>query len=308
MHVAVYGAGALGCVYGVRLAARTSTTVSFVVRAHRVAERTPLVIERVGEEKAETIDEPRRVAAIPDDADVVLLAVGTEDLEAIRPVLEASPAPIVVLTPMMPREWRAMKDAFGDRVHAAMPNVVSYVNEERRIRYWLAPAPNRIDEPRASASGDIVRELARTLGAAGLRTHLEMGVHEKNPATTVCFVPLGMGVAIAGGLEALAKNDVVLDLCRRACREGAALAQRIGRPETMAQLASIVASQLALRAIVGWLSWRSPETLHYVDVHFGRKLVDQHRRMADAMVELAAEKSVPHEAIAEVARRLREIA
>lgn len=306
MHVAVYGAGALGCVYGVRLAARTSTTVSFVVRPHRVVESDPLLIERVGEPDAESIVAPRRTATIPDDADVVLLAVGTEDLDAIRPVLEASRAPMVVLTPMMPREWRAMRAAFGERVHAAMPNVVSYVNDAKRIRYWLAPAPTRIDEPRAGAEGEVVRELARALTEAGLRTRLELGVHETNPATTVCFIPLGMGVALAGSVEALATSGPLLEVTRRACSEGAVLSRRIGRPEAFAPLASIVASRPALRAVVGWLGWRSPETLHYVDVHFGVKLVRQHREMADAMVELAAEKGVPHEAIAEIARLLAE--
>lgn len=306
MHVAVYGAGALGCVYGVRLATRARVTVSFVVRKHRVDEREPFAITRIGDESAEAIAEPHRVSAIPDDADVIVLAVGTEDLEAIRPTLEASAAPIVVLTPMMPREWNAMRAAFGERVLAAMPNVVSYVTDEKRIRYWLAPAPTRIDEPRAK-HGDTIRAFATALSEAGLRGRLEMAVHETNPATTVCFIPLGMGVALAGGLEALAKNDVLLELARRACREGSVLARRIGVPEPFAPLASVVASSFALRTLVGLLTWRSPEVLHYVDLHFGAKLVAQHRDMAKAMEELALEKGVPHEAIAEIARRLSEL-
>ncbi|MBS2013320.1 MAG: hypothetical protein JST00_10560 [Deltaproteobacteria bacterium] len=305
MHVAVYGAGALGCVYGVRLAMRTGTTVSFVVRPRRVSERAPFVIARVGERTTESIEEPRRTSEIPSDADLVLLAVGTEDLEAIRPTLAASAVPIVVLTPMMPSEWRAMRDAFGDRVLAAMPDVVSYVNDEGIVRYWLAPAPTRIDEPRASSKdADVVRALARELTEAGLDGRLELGVHEINPATTVCFVPLMMGVALAGCLEALAKDAELLDLSRRGCREGAELARRIGRPEPFAPFASLVALDLPMRALVRLLGWRSPEALHYVDVHFGSKLVAQHQRMAAAMVDLAVEKGVPHEALAEIAQRL----
>lgn len=307
MHVAVYGAGALGCVYGVRLASRARTTVSFVVREHRVSEREPFLIEHAGRTDAETIVHPLRTSTVPADADVILLAVGTGDLEAIRPTLEASSAPIVVLTPMMPHEWDAMRTTFGERALAAMPNVVSYVNDAKRIRYWLAPAPTRIDEPRAK-HGDTIRALATALSEAGLRGRLELAVHETNPATTVCFIPLGMAVALAGGLEALARNDVLLDLSRRACREGSALARRIGKPETFAPFASVVASGPALRTLVRWLAWRSPEVLHYIDLHFGAKLVAQHRDMAKAMEELAIEKDVPHEAIAEIARRLADTA
>ncbi len=308
MHVAVYGAGALGCVYGVRLATRTSTTVSFVVRPKRVSERTPIAIEPAAGGDREEIVEPVRVSRIPEDADVVLLAVGTEDLEAIRPVLDASAAPIVVVTPMMPKDWRAMRTAFGARVLAAMPNVISYLNEANVVRYWLAPQPTRIDEPRAGGHGDVVRELATTLDRAGLSTRLELAVHETNPATTVCFIALGMGIALAGGLEALAANGPVLDLVRAACSEGVDLARRIGRPDPAATLAPILAYGPVLRLVLRLLAWRSPEALHYADAHFGTKLVVQHREMAVTMAELAREKGTPSEALAALAARLAEIA
>jgi len=310
MHVAVYGAGALGSVYGVRLALRTTASVTFVVRAARVAERAPIVIERVKDvrDRREELAAPVRAGAIPGDADVILLAVGTEDLEAIRPVLDASSAPILVLTPMLPADYARMRAAFGFRVLAAMPAVVSYGRDDGVVRYWMPPAPTRIDEPRAGDHGEIVRATASLLNDAGLATHLELGVHEVNPATTVCMIPIGMAVGLAGGMEALADDALLLALTARACREGVELSHRIGRAEAGARIGPLLATPLAMRVLVASLRRLSPEALFYLDEHFGRKLRPQHRLMAHAMVELAVAKNVGHAAIRELATRLDEAA
>jgi ketopantoate reductase len=310
MHVAVYGAGALGSVYGVRLAARTSASVTFIVRPPRVSERAPIVIERVKDvrDRREQIAVPARAAQIPGDADVILLAVGTEDLEAIRPVLDASSAPILVLTPMLPADYARMRDAFGPRVLAAMAGVVAYARGDGVVRYWVPPAPTRIDEPRAGGHGDVVRALCAMLDQAGLSAHLELGVHEANPATTVCMIPMGMAVGLAGGMEALAKDALLLALTARACREGVELSRRIGRAEAGALLGPLLATPLAMGAIVALVRRLSPEGLFYVDEHFGRKLRSQHRVMARAMVDLAIAKNVGHAAMDELATRLDEAA
>lgn len=310
MHVAVYGAGALGSVYGVRLAARTTASVTFVVRAARAKERSPIVIERVKDvpDRREVIEAPARSATIPGDADVILLAVGTEDLDAIRPVLDASSAPILVLTPMLPADHARMRAAFGARVLAAMPGVVAYARGDGVVRYWLPPAPTRIDEPRAGDDGDVVRSLSALLDDADLATHLELGVHETNPATTVCMIPIGMAVGLAGGMKALSDNAPLLALTSRACREGVELSHRIGRAEAGARLGPLLATPLAMRGVVAALERFSPEGLFYVDEHFGRKLLAQHRAMAHAMVALALVKDVGHAAIAELATRLDEAA
>lgn len=306
MKVAVYGAGALGSVYGVRLAARARTDVCFVVRPAKVTLREPLVIESVKKNERETIDVPDRVAAIPGDADVVLLAVGTEDLEAIRPVLEARDVPIVVLTPMLPRDWNRMRAAFGARVLAAMPNVVSYARKDDNVvRYWLPPAPTRIDEPRRQ-SDIAVRELARRLAEAGLRTNLELGVHEKNPATTVAWIPIAMAFAVAGSADALAKDESLLSLTTRACREGASLGKRLGNMEPWAAFSPVIAAPWALRAWLGLLPRISPEALFYSEEHFARKLAAQHRVMIREMIDLAREKRVSCDAFQELAQRLGE--
>ncbi|HEY8074242.1 MAG TPA: hypothetical protein VIF62_09035, partial [Labilithrix sp.] len=296
----------------------TKTSVTFVVRPARVASRDPIAIERVKDDLRETIDAPVRAAATPPDADVILLAVGTEDLDAIRPLVQGD-APIVVLTPMLPKEWRRMRDTFGDRVLAAMPSFVAYARPEVRgdaaadsakrretsvVRYWLPPVATRIDEPRAGARGDAVRELARDLETAGISARFELGVHETNPATTLCAIPIAMGVALAGGLDALARDEALVAIVSRACSEGAAIARTVGRPEPPVLLAPILARALPLRIAAAAARRLSPESLHYLDEHFGKKLRAQHVFMAREMAAIAEERSLAHDAIDNLAARL----
>jgi 2-dehydropantoate 2-reductase len=304
MHVAVIGAGALGAVYGVRLATRTKTSVTFVVRPARVASTDPLVIELVRGDLRETLASPARAAAVPADADVVLLAVGTEDLDAIRAPLVTTHAPIVVLTPMLPRDHARMRGVYGDRVLAALPSVVSYTRSDGVVRYWLPPVATRIDEPRAGGHADAVRALAASLTEAGLPARLELGVHETNPATTVCFIPLGMALSLAGSLDALARDAELVDLARRACAEGVALGRSIGRPEIVGPLSPLVARPLLLGAAARVLRRFSPEAVFYAEEHFGRKLRAQHLVMAREMRALAAEKGVAHAAIDALAAKI----
>lgn len=307
MKVAVFGAGALGSVYGVRLAKMGGVDVTFVVRPARAASTEPIVIERVRGDARDELREPSRVATVPPDADVVLLAVGTEDLDAIAAPLGESGAPIVILTPMLPQNWERVRAAFGQRAYAAMPNVAAYTRaSDGIVRYWHLPAATKIDEPRPGAEGEgAVRELARALSRAKLRGKLELGVHETNPATTVSFIPIAMGLAIAGSARALAEDEALLSLITRACREGLSLSRRIGQAEVWTALTPALAAPWAMRAWLGALGRLSEEAVFYAEEHFGRKLRDQHRVMIREMVELAADKRLPHGALDELQAALR---
>jgi ketopantoate reductase len=308
VKVAILGAGALGVLYGVRLACHGGADVAFVVRRSRVAEDTPFTVERVGRRggvrSSDTIDAPTRTEIVPGDADVILLAVGTEDLEALERPLGDSEAPIVILTPMLPRDWARVRKAFGERAHAAMPPVAAYVRKDGIVRYWLAPAPTRIDEPRSNApSRAAVEELAASLSRAGLRARLDLGVHERNPATTVCLIPIGMALALAGSVEALEADDALLALTQRACREGVRFAARIGEPEPFAPLAPVFAAPWALRLGFDFLRWLSPEAIFFAEEHFGRKLKAQHAAMIGELARFAEEKGLPCDAFLELGRR-----
>ncbi len=309
MKVSVFGAGALGAVYGVRLAVRGGVDVSFVVRPSRVHETTPIVIERVRGGSREEISAPVRGAAVAGDADVVLLAVGTEDLEALHGPLASSSAPIVVLTPMLPNDWTRVRSAFGERVYAALPSVVAYTRRpDGVVRYWTPPVPTRIDEPRGNSPDlEVIGELAAALSRSGLRARLELGVHETNPATTVSFIGIGMVIALAGSVGALLRDDALLELATSACRDGVRLAHRIGTPDPWARMAPAIAAPWALRTWLGALGRISPEALFYAEEHFGRKLLAQHVVMIDEMIALARQKGLPHASFAEIGARLRQL-
>ncbi|MBX3233733.1 MAG: hypothetical protein KIT84_09305 [Labilithrix sp.] len=300
MHVAVFGAGALGLVYGVRLATRTSTSVTFVVRPARVTETAPYAIESAWSGKRETLEAPVRAATVPPDADVVLLCVGTEDLDALAGPLASSSAPIVVVTPMMPQDWRRIRGVYGDRVLAAFPTMSSYVRKaDGVVRYWLLPSPTLIDEPRPPSAP--IDELVGALNRAGVWTKLALGVHESNPATTVGFIPIGMGLCVAGSGDALVADEELCALVARAVDEGGRLAHRIGKPELFSVFFPVVASRWALKL---WLRALPAEARFFAEDHFGRKIADQHRVMIRQMIELAIEKQLPHEALDQLAIRL----
>lgn len=305
MHVAVIGRGALGSVYGARLALRARAGVTWVVRPKRVAEAAPIVIERVRGDRREEVATPRLAARVPEDADVVLLTVPTNDLEGIASLLAGVSAPVVLLTPMLPGEWQKVRAALGERAFAAMANIAAYVREDGVTRYWHLPSPLRIDEPRrGSPHAHVVRELARALRDAGFRASLDLGVHERNPATTVSYIALGMAFAIAGSADALAADTALLELVYRACREGSDLGARLGAREPIATLTPILSSPLALRVGLAALRRLSPEGLRYAEAHFGVKLIAQNRLMIREMIALAKEKGTGHEALEEVERRL----
>jgi ketopantoate reductase len=301
MHVAVFGAGALGCVYGVRLAKRTATTVTFVVREKRAHSTDPLIIESAWPRgQRETLESPARAARVPADADVVLLCVGTEDLDALAGPLSTSQAPIVVVTPMMPQDYQRLRRVYGDRVLAAFPTMSSYVRKEDGVvRYWLLPAPNQIDEPRPPLP--VIDRLVDALNEAGIRTKLQLGVHESNPATTVGFIPIGMGMAIAGGADAMLDDEDVCALVARAVGEGTRLAHRIGAPEPFAAFFPILASRWAMRLFFGALP---AEARFFAEEHFGHKIAGQHKVMVRQMIELCEDKQLPHAALGEIERRL----
>lgn len=304
MHVAIVGAGALGVLHGVLLAARAGEDVTFVVRPARVSETTPFVLEAVRGGKRETIEAPRRAAVVPGDADVVLLAVGTEDLDGVREALGSSEAPIVVLTPMMPEDWRRVRSAFGERVLAAMPGVVAYVREDGVVRAWFPPRPTLVDEPRAGANGVAVHALVRSLREAGLPVDLQLGVHETNPATTVGFIGIAMAISLAGSVAGLVEDEELLALAVRSAHEGREIGHRIGRADPLAAIGAAVVTPLALRLFFAGLRRFSPEAVFYAEEHFGRKLRRQHVVMAREIAELAAAKGAPSGAYAELARRL----
>ncbi len=307
MHVAILGAGALGRVYGARLAMRAPVEVSFVVRPAMLHENAPFLLERVDDrDDVLRLESPARVSDIPAHADVVLVCVRAEQLDddlvkllACRPTI-----PTVMLTPMMPGDYERMRTLLGPRVIAAMPGVVAYVRDDGVVRYWVPrTAPTLIEEQRPV--NEAVTELERMLTRAGLHTKTELGVHESNPATTVTFIPIAMALDVGGGVDALLDDEALLDVALRAASEGLELAHRIGKVATWASLLTKFVSRATLKIGIGIAKQKAPEAIFYAEMHFGRKLHAQNVAMAEAIVRLAEEKGTPHAALAELRDRLK---
>ena len=304
MHLAIVGAGALGCVYGARLT-KKGAGVTLVVRPARVGETKKLRFERVD------VDEhlewaPERAAAIPGNADVVMVCVRNEQLDdALLALLAAAPeVPVVVMTPMLPQDFARMQKALGERVLSGMPGVVAYENAHGAIRYWLPrSADTLIEETRPTP--EIVAELVREIDGAGIAARLELGVHELNPATTVSFLPLVFALDLAGTVDALLEDSALVDLALRGKDEGADLAHTIGRVAGWAGLLLKFAGHMTLKIGIGLARRSSPEAFAYVEEHFGHKLHVQNVAMAEKIVALAEEKGTPREALGELAARLK---
>jgi hypothetical protein len=310
MHVAIIGMGALGRVYGARLIAYGGTSVTFVGRHARAnAATAPFHITRIDGDGAKNELTPTIDVGVPAHADVVLVCVRVEQLDdAFDRLLEAVPTvPVVMLTPMLPHDMERLTQAHGARIRAAMPGVVAYLDPQGDCRYWLPKvAPTLIDA--APPIPTAVAELVRALAAAGFGGKLELGVHESNPATTLSFIPLAMGVDAAGSVDQLLADRALLKIALDAVDEGLVLARRIGRTPAWLDLLTRFAGPIALKVGIGITRSRAPEALRYIDEHFGRKLHAQNVVMARAIVALADEKGTRAEALRELLARLEQSA
>ena len=309
MHVAILGAGALGVVFGVRLALVGSVDVSFVTRHGGAAGGGRLRIERVDDDgEVLELATPEWSTTIPPQVDVVLVCVRAEQIDAaLAAQLRAeagADVPIVVMTPMMPHTFERLRAELGPRVLAGMPGVVAYRSQPGAFRYWLPRvASTMIDEPRPARAD--VDELVKRLDAAGITTKLALGVHESNPATTVTFMPLAFALDVAGGVDALLDDHDLLHLALDAAREGGELASRIGKPAAWAHLLVKFVGPHTLKMGIALARMRSAEAVRYVEEHFGHKLHAQNVVMGDAMLELAREKGTPFASMTALVARMK---
>ncbi|MFO0671034.1 MAG: 2-dehydropantoate 2-reductase N-terminal domain-containing protein [Polyangiaceae bacterium] len=307
MHVAVVGAGALGSVYGARIATRArDVRVSFVVRPSRVTDARPIVLERVDHPQDRiTLSAPVRVAAVPGDADVVLLAVSVNDLDdALLAALRASEAAIVVLTPLLPDDFERMSRTFEKRLLPAMPSVAGYTNDAGVVRYWLPKvATTLIEEPRPLVAA--VDTLVRAMHEAGIPTRFQIGTFGINAATTVTFLPLAFALDVAGSASALLGDRALLALALDGAREGRELGRMLGTPAPWAEMLTSFVGPTMLKIGVGLAERRSKEAVRYVEMHFGTKMHAQNVVMAEAIATLARTRGLPATALESLARRLR---
>jgi ketopantoate reductase len=305
LRVAIVGAGALGSVYGARLARFASCEVSVVARAP--APPTALRLERVEDGEVLRWEIPARVTVAPPDADVILAFVRYEQLESLPERVGAGAAPVVVMTPMMLEDHARLSAALPGRVLTGMPSVVSYQNDAGAIRYWLPQVATTFVEP-GSAGGRATDgpevELVKRLTRAEIGAKLAPDVLTRNVATTVSFIPLAMALDAAGSIDALFEDHALLSLAFHAADEGRELGRSVGKAEAWASTLLRFVGPLTLKVGVGVARSRAPEAVAYVEQHFGRKLHAQNVLMARRIVDLAVERGTPHEALSRLLERL----
>lgn len=310
MRISIVGAGALGRVYGVRLAAQ-GDDVTFVVRPERVHDVRPFLIEQVNSaDRRDTLERPRLAADIPADTEIVLVTVRFDQLapgpdlggdaaraagrRTVADLLRGGPAvPAVVLTPLMPPQRAALEDAAGRPITPAMPSVSGYLDDRGVVRYWIVGFTSTlIDEGDAPAERPLLDELARRLTSADVAARVERGVGAQNLATTIAFFPLIAAIDAGGGTRALLEDEGVLGAALEATRECAALADRLGDVAPWTRLLTRVIGPRTLRPGVALVRLLAPEALRFLDAHFGPKLRAQHLAMGAAIVALGHEHSV----------------
>jgi len=322
MHVAVVGAGALGRIYGARLCA-AGERVSFVVRPSRANDHTPIRIESVsGKPSGQTVvDYPIRVTEVPPEADVVLVTVRFDQLDGVTTdgkdlgglLAGLRRALIVVLTPLFPAQKQRLEANVGHSVISAMPGVSGYEDDRGVIRYWtpkltstLIDDPDRSVTPAARLSEErIVREqLARRLSEIGLPSRLERRVDRLNAATTVSFFPLIAAIAAGGGIDAALEDEELLELTMAAGEECDRLSRSIGKRASWANILTRFVGPFTLKAGVRLAKRSYPESVQFVDRHFGPKLHGQHIAMGQAISTLAKERGLETPALENMLRRL----
>lgn len=309
MHVIVLGAGALGRVYGARLAA-AGLPVSFLVRKSRMDETYSFVVEQVnGEKRRDVIERPKRIDSIPKDATLVLLAVRFDQIDRVRhdandelaEALRAGPAvPIVVVSPMLPQQLDGLKGVVGRRVVPAMPGVAGYiddVDDRGVVRYWATGiAPTLFDDDASGESHTLGRDalevLARRLTNDGLPTRFEKDVASLNAASTTAFFPLIAAIDAGHGVDGTLADKDLLDTALAAAKECEGLAKKIGKVAPWTQLLTRFAGPYTIKPGVSLARKVAPETVRFVEKHFGRKLHSQHLAMGDTIREIGREHGV----------------
>ena len=303
MHVIVLGAGALGRVYGARLAA-AGVAVSFLVRQSRIDEHHSFVVEQVnGDKRRDVIEKPRRITAIPQDATFVLLTVRFDQVDCIRhdpdnelaKLLLAGPTiPIVVMAPILHPQLDGLRSVVGRRVVSAMPGAAGYVDDvddRGVVRYWATGiAPTLFDDEAIGEGQPLVRDilevLARRLTNDGMPARIEKDVAGLNAASTTAFFPLVAAIDAGHGVDGVLNDKALLETALAAAKECETLAKKIGKVAPWTQLLTRFVGPYTLKPGITLARRVAPETVRFVEKHFGRKLHAQNLAMGETIREL----------------------
>lgn len=300
MRIAIVGAGALGRVYGVRLAL-AGEEVRFVVRPSRAASPEPFIVEQVnGERERHVLDHPNLVTGVPADSEVIVVAVhvdqvmgaeaGKDGAKVVELLAAAPNVPVVTLVPLFPAQLAALAAATKKTIVVGMPGVSGYIDERGTLRYWVPKAAVTFLDMRAQRTA--AEELARKLTRLHIPTQLEREVGALNAGTTIAFFPFTAALGIAGSVDAVLGNKELVHAVIDAARECEALAKKVGRVASWAQILSRFIGPFTLKPGVALARRIAPESVKFVETHFGAKLAGQRAVMGAAILEMGRERGM----------------
>jgi ketopantoate reductase len=316
MKIAILGVGALGSVYALRL-----SHVAPVTLVVRDLSRAPEIIH--GEKlvgaapNGDARTSPPATTSIPEEADVVLVTVRVDQLtDDLASTLASANGPsdriVVVLSPLLPERLKAMRAALGDRLVVAMPGVISYepdaeaTPKERRVRYWTPRSSPTVLEEREE--GDPRRQkihaLCEAMRAAQLPCEISNKVASTNAATTIAFFPILTGIAAAAGsIDRMLDDKKLLELGLAAAKETKALSKVVGDLPSWASLFFNFMSPWTVRAGIKLGRSRAPESITFLEKHFGTKLTGQNAAIFREIAAIAQQRGMKIDALRTLAER-----
>jgi ketopantoate reductase len=269
-----------------------------------MADRSAYVVEPLnGRRAALTLPQPQRVVRIPEDASLLLLAVRREQMdERLQGLLQDAPTvPLIALTPLLPESETRLAGLIQGPCLVALPTVAARTDGER-TQFFIPPFAKTLIESELGQP-EIVQQLVDTLNRAKLPCAWSRGVRRRNPATTIAFYPLTLGLSLAGSMDRFTRDGEVYPLTRKAVREALALAARIGPVTPPLRLALRFANATLLRLAMRTARLLAPAVTELLEEHFAVKLVAQHRVLGEEILELARQHGTHMPALASLLER-----
>jgi 2-dehydropantoate 2-reductase len=175
-----------------------------------------------------------------------------------------------------------------------MPGVSGYIDDREVVRYWVTSvATTLIEAPDPRADHAALEQLARRLTGADIPARIERDVATLNAATTTAFFPLIAAIDAGSGIDGLLSDKALLSTAIEAAKECDALARRIGKVASWAHLLTKFIGPFTLKPGVALARRLSPESVRFVERHFGAKLHEQHLAMGASILALSREQGAP---------------
>ena len=224
--------------------------------------------------------------------DQVVGAEAGKDGATISELLAAAPSvPIVTLLPLFAGQIAALGAATKKTIIPGMPGVTGYIDERGTLRYWVPKAAVTFLDMRAQRTA--AEELARKLTRIHIPTQLERDVSALNAGTTIAFFPFTAALGIAGSVDGVLGNKELVHAVIDAAKECETLAKKVGKVASWAQILSRFIGPFTLKPGVALARRIAPESVRFVEAHFGSKLSLQHREVGAAILELGRGLDMP---------------